>query len=248
MWKQRRDNNECDVMSVLDLHQKIPHLKDLRRIEQNSRFLSQVCLGPAWDAIFFLRDLPKHKSFILPQAEGSELPLKNLIKKSYDKTMTNVKMLHARNPIYTYKKIMFRNQELGTKTKQQNLYRDMYQNRRDVFTQLGRARKFRKEKNLDKLLQYTEKILSEFYQTITVQRFPRKFEFVTELCNNVALACVEQLQIPPNLMVVPLKERMHLLFDVKMVQDKFDEVEYEFGNRSTYRDPLKVDTSFMKYK
>lgn len=248
LWKQRRDNNECDAVSVLDLHEKMPHLKDLRRKEQNTRFISQVCLGPAWDDLFFMRDLPKHKAFILPQAKGSELPLQTLIETSYDKTLTNLKMLHARNPIYTYKKVMFRVPELGTKMKQKTLYRDMYQNRRDAFMQLDRARKLRKEKNLNLLLSFTEKTLSDFYQTQTIQRFPRKFEFVTELCNIIALTCVEQLQIPPNLMVVPLKERMHLLFDVKMVQDTFDEVEYEFGNRKTYRDPLKVDTSFMSYK
>lgn len=230
------------------MHEKATHLKDLRRKEQNSRFLSQVCLGPAWDDLVFLRDLPKHKAFTLPQAKGSEIPLKIIAETSYDNVVTNLKMLHARNPIYIYKKNMFCNPELGKKTKEKNLYRDMYQNRRDAFTQLSRARKLRKEKNLGRLLSYTEKALSEFYQTKTVHRFPRKFEFVTELCNNVALACVEQLQIPSNLMVVPLKERMHLLFDVAMVQDKFDEVEYEFGNKTTYRDPLKVDTSFLSYK
>lgn len=248
LWKQRRDNKECDVLSVLDLHEKTPHLKDLRRIEQNFRFLSQACLGPAWTDIFFLRDLPKHKAFVLTQATGSEQPLKTIVKTSYDKTIKNLKMLHARNPLYTCKKIMFRNPELGEKTKEKTLYRDMYQNRRDAFAHLSRARKLRKEKDLKKLLGYTEKVLSEFYQTKTVQRFPRKFEFVTELCNNVALACVEQLQIPANLMVVPLKERMHLLFDVTAVQEKFDEIEYEFGNKSTYRDPQKVDTSFLSYK
>lgn len=235
-------------MSVLDLQEKMPHLKDLRRKEQNTRFLSQVCMGPAWPDLFFLRDLPKQKAFILPQAKGSETPLKAIVDASYEKAQTNLRMLHARNPIYTYKKIMFRSPELGKKTKEKNLYRDMYQNRRDAFTQLGRARKFRKEGNVEKLICYTEKTLSEFYQTKTVKRFPRKFEFVTELCNIVALTFVEQLKISPNLMVVPLNERMHLLFDVQAVQEKFDEVEYEFGNRETYRDPLKVDTSFMSYK
>ncbi|XP_063704016.1 uncharacterized protein LOC134833581 [Culicoides brevitarsis] len=248
LWKQRRDQNQCDVMSVLDLQEKIPHLKDLQRKEQNTRFVSQVCLGPAWEDLFFLRDLPKHKAFILPQAKGSETPLKEIINESYSKAQKNLKMLHARNPIYTYKKIMFRSPELGAKTKEKNLFRDMYQNRRDAFTQLARVRRLRKEKNVEKLVNYTEKVLSEFYQTKSIKRFPRKFEFVTELCNIVALAFVEQLRIPPNLMVVPLRERMHLLFDVQMVQEKFDEIEYEFGNRSTYRDPLKVDTSFMSYK
>uniref|UniRef100_A0A336M7M5 CSON011564 protein n=1 Tax=Culicoides sonorensis TaxID=179676 RepID=A0A336M7M5_CULSO len=249
LWKKRRDNNECDVVSYEDIDESPSEsIKEQIHKDKNFNFLARKYLGPAAKNLFFLRELKKHNAFILPQATGTDHQLESITKSCHDKIMKNLQMIHARNPIYSSKKTISTHSDSKNCAKQRTFYMKMYLNRREAFKTLDLAKQLRNERKFNELLRYTDKILNEFYQMCTVKEFPRKFEFVTELCNNVALAYIDKLRIPSNSMMVPLNEKMAVLFNVKIMQDNFDDVEYEFGNKSTFRDPLKVDTSFIIYR
>lgn len=156
-------------------------------------------------------------------------------------------MLYSRLPFYTYKKRVFATPELKTEAKNKAKFYKMYQERRKAFNLLELCRQLRKQRNYTALIKQTENVLSSFFHQISQRIFPRKLEFITEICNNIGLAFCEELQMPTDLMNLDEKERMFKLFTVPAMSDVPD-APYEFGNYQTYRNPDKPDTNVIKYE
>lgn len=157
-------------------------------------------------------------------------------------------MLHSRFPLYAHKARAFSTSDQQFEASKKSNFYKMYRARREAFSYLETARKYREQRSYEPLIKLTEDALSNFFQPVSNRVFPRKFEFITEMCNNFALAFCEELQIPHNLMKINEKLQMFKLFAVPIMPDRFQDVPYEFGKIETYRDPEKVDTSFIEYK
>lgn len=157
-------------------------------------------------------------------------------------------MLHTRFPLYTYKKRAFATPELQTETTNKSKFYKMYEERRKAFNLLQFCRQLRKQRNYPALIKHTENALSGFFHPISPRVFPRKFEFITELCNNIGLAFCEELQMSQNLMNLDDEQRMFKLFTVPVMSDYSPDTPYQFGDYNTYRDPEKIDTNVIKDK
>lgn len=248
LWKQRRARDECDVLSVLDLKQGKMDLKTRRRRETNDRFVADIYLGRVNKDLFFMRDLLKDARFVLDQCSGSKVALKETATECYDVVKKRQDMLHARFPLYSYKRNAFSSVDKQKQASETTNFYKMFQARRNAFNFLDKARQFREDRNYSALTKLTEDSLATFFQPASYRILPRKFEFVVEMCNNVALAYCEEMEIPIDLMKMPEDQRMFKLFAVPPLADHFQDPTYEFGDITTYRDPDKVDVSFIKYK
>lgn len=248
LWKKRKQNQECDVLSVLDLKDEELSLKTQIRKDFYDRLIAQVHLGRCWEDLFLLRSLLRNPHFNIKQCGNSYDKLQNTAQECHDKLSRRLRMLYCRQPIYTYRKMKFPSPDSALKHMQRLVFFMQYDNRRHAFDHLDTIKSLRKQGKVNELAIFTEKILSNFYMALTYKTFPRKFEFVTELCHLLGLTYLQELKVPHDIINHELSERMFLLFAMPPVVDKLLEKKYIFGVKSTWNDPLKVDTSFLKYK
>ncbi|XP_065079256.1 uncharacterized protein LOC135702163 [Ochlerotatus camptorhynchus] len=251
-WKVKRDNKECDAVSVVEMVVKEPHVRQTKKKEKNLRMLGQVYLGPGWKNLEFLSSLRKggawEKTVNLSEAPVSSKMLSDIIEECYNRVETELHSLQSRTPFYTYRRNRFRSSEKVDTYLLDEMFKIRYKTYRDAFNQLDRMHELRKQGRLTQLLMYTNDILWNYYQTKTERVFPDRYKFVNEICNLVGLAFMESFQIPPTLMDERLKDRLSILFRLPLGKDEDDVVVPIFGDKSTYRDPAAPDYGYIAYK
>lgn len=247
-WKKLRQNGECDVLSVLDLANERVHLKTQLQQKFYHQLMAQVYLGRGSDDLFFLQNLLTDRRFLLKQCTGTHDTLKAVATEAYDKTLMTMKMLHARRPLYTYRWTKYRTADLAASHMKKLLFYVQAKNRQQAFAFLSRILMLHKAKKIHEMALLVEKVLSGFFMTLTVKTFPRKFEFIVEMCNLMGMTFVGDLRLDGQLFELAPQEQLVKLFAVPFQDDRDDDKPYVFGDRTTFNDPLKVDSSFLKYK
>lgn len=248
LWKKLSVKGECDVLSVLNLKSEELSLKNQIKKEFYDRMIAQIHLNRGWEDVFFLRELLANPNFNIKQCKNTFGKLDSIAAEGHDKLMQRLRMLYSRKPIYTFRKLKYRKAEAALKHMQGLLFHMQYQNRQTAFGHLDRIKQLRRKGQVNEFALFTQKVLSEFYLAMSYKAFPRKFEFVVELCNLLGVTYLQELKVPQDIMKMDLSERMFSLFAVPVPKDNVVEKTYIFGVKSTWNDPLKVDTSFLKYK
>ncbi|XP_062548668.1 uncharacterized protein LOC134213547 [Armigeres subalbatus] len=243
---------ECDVLSVVEMIVKEPHVRDVKRKEKNLRMLGQVYLNHGWKDLEFLSSLRKggvwEKVVNLAEAEESSKVLSGKIDQCYKRVDAGLRSLQARTPFYTYRRNRFRCTEKSDAYLLDDMFKIRYKTYRDVHNQLDRMHELRDQGDLKQLLAYANDVLWFYYQTKTERVFPDRYKFVNEVCNLIGLAIIDSFQIPPTLMDERLKDRLTILFNLKPTKDEEDVVIPIFGDKSTYRDPAAPDYGYISYK
>lgn len=243
IWKIFKENDECDVLSIKDLHIKVEPKLLKHKKSQNEIFLNQVYLGlkPSME-VTFIKQLLHDKRFSISQSQRSD-ELRELAVNAYEKSKGWREMLHNRRPIYTRN---FQNPELGSLHRTQ-LFREQYKTRRQVFDQLDKAKQLAADGNLSKLLTFVENIMANYYTIKPRRIFPRKFEFINEMYNIVGLTYARSLTIPPDIKKHNLDEQLWLLLQIP-IEDKEKVIIQVFGDKATYRDPTAPNYEFVRLK
>lgn len=70
-WKSLRDQNVCDVESIVGLEEKQIHIKEAHQLKQINRMFAQVYLEGAWKGFNKLSDL-EHHNVILESTQNIE--------------------------------------------------------------------------------------------------------------------------------------------------------------------------------
>lgn len=154
--------------------------------------------------------------------------------------------LHARCPLYAYRRRMFSSPEHRDAVKRVTKLRMQIQTQRDTSAALKNIRKLRCEGKLRKLIEIAEHELGFHFQIKPEALMPRRNEITEEICNLIGLAYLDRLKMPTHIRdggLANLAEVFEVSIDNKRVAPP-----YIFGQRSTYRDPAQPDTSFLVFK
>jgi hypothetical protein len=250
-WKTLKDSGECDVVSIQEVQKEEKSVREQHRLNLINRQFAQIYLQSGWKDYDALLRLQNHTVILQStQNMATNKKLKNSLGHCLNETMKILRMLHARCPMYTYQNRMFANTASRHKQKKISDYRMQYKTRREQFNQLLRLKDLKDLGNLSGLIIEAEKYLGTFYQIIPSKFVPRKEEYITEICNIIALAHFDKIGISSHFENLPdkfLEERLAALFKVSLT-DKSQVGGYIFGVQSTYRDPAQPDTSFITFK
>jgi len=137
-------------------------------------------------------------------------------------------MMHARKPLYP----------ISAKNREKYLYRVEYQTRRDCFRILRDVRRFRRERDIDRLTDYVEQVMSTKIELKTQRTLPWKFEFINEVYNILALAHLDQRSVPRNVDFLDLKNHAILYL---LPKDRMKDISHKFGGRNIYAEIDKDD-------
>lgn len=140
-------------------------------------------------------------------------------------------------PMYFLNYLKFPNKKMLEKSRRATLYRLQYQTHRNMICDLKQIRKLRKEKRLTDLAKFVESVMGDYVILKTNRVMCWKFEFINEVYNNLALALIEQYEVPRIAKTQSSKfESYATLFKLlHLPKDKQIEVKpFIFGDRSTY--------------
>lgn len=98
------------------------------------------------------------------------------------------------------------------------------------------------------MAKFVEQAMGEYVILKTRRVMPRKFEFMNEVYNILALAYLDKVYVPPAILDVPMDERLNVLMDIPIEKDKDKFVTFVFGDKSTYQEPDATDFGYLAYK
>lgn len=228
LWQQLRENQECDVESIIDKKKiSLPPLERARRrIAEN--VYNHHYMGSSANDVEMLRQLRNDKNFLNPSYPMMTFNMSEYSSEQYTIVRKFMKMMHARKPLYP----------ISAKNREKYLYRVEYQTRRDCFRILRDVRRFRRERDIDRLTDYVEKVMSTKIELKTQRTLPWKFEFINEVYNILALAHLDQRSVPRNVDFLDLKNHAILYL---LPKDRMKDISHKFGGRNIYAEIDKDD-------
>lgn len=241
LWKSRRENKECDVVSVIESGEIYKGPVDKKRIAQKRTIMNSLYMGPdtAKD-IDFLQKLKLDPRLNLPQLSVSSAKVHELIDSSQAKLGAWRTQLQHRKPLYV-KQFCTKAFLKAARSRRQN------QTRREIFQQLVYIRK-NIESNFETTLQYIEQIMGKYYSIKTLQIFPRKAEFATDIFNLVGKTFLaRECIVPSDLMTLPVMERLSDLLQVPDEKKDSEICNRTYGDRSLFIDPDAPDMIIVPY-
>lgn len=146
--------------------------------------------------------------------------------------------MHARNPLYHCRQVKCRVSKICEKNRENYLYRVEHQTRRDCFRMLREVHRRRQERNIERLTDYVEHIMSSSIELKTQRTLPWKWEFVTEVYNILALAHIDRCAVPKNIDFLDLKNHSMLYL---LPTDRVKEQTITFGGPNVYSEIDKDD-------
>ncbi|KAH8295838.1 hypothetical protein KR018_011691, partial [Drosophila ironensis] len=244
LWKILKDQGKCDVLSIPEIDEiQLSPLEIARRSRAFDVF-NQMFLDRSWVDVIFLKNLRKNPNLLLDQCKNSKSFLKNLSTSKYEDLKTFLKMLEARSPMYYIRYKKFTNPKLMEKFREDYLYRVQYQTRRNMISVLRNIKQLRKTKNIPKLSEYVEQVMGDYVVIKTHRVMPWKFEFLNEVYNTLALALLDQFEVPKNFKFTSknaLLELLHFPTDKSLDVPKF-----VFGDRTTHQEEDTSDPALSK--
>ncbi|XP_068159052.1 uncharacterized protein p-cup isoform X1 [Drosophila tropicalis] len=207
LWKDMKEQNKCDVQSVIDKPTVYltPLEKARRRVCQN--VFNYQYLGRSAKDVAILRELQENPNFLNPHLRETTPFLRQFSAEQYKTVRKFMRMMHARNPLYNRNQLRGQGSQACERTLNKHLYRLEYQTRRDCFRMLREVRQRRRERNIERMTNYVERIMSTYIDLKTHRILPWKFEFVNEVYNILALAHVDRCAVPTNVDFLNPKNR-----------------------------------------
>lgn len=170
-WKILRDLEQCDAVSIRTvevipsqltirylnnsikkiiyfIQRKSQHILEKVHSKQTKKTFSQKYFHSGWHDIEFLESLKTDKRLILKQTPVSSETFKDICNYSCNQVQRSLKMLQARQPIYTKTHKMCPDETIRLENKNVHLNRVQYQTRRDVFNQLDQINELRAKGDL----------------------------------------------------------------------------------------------------
>lgn len=114
-----------------------------------------------------------------------------------------------------------------------------------MFVHIKKCNEYREQRELSKLIEFSEKILTTFYLTTPDKYMPRKYEFITEICNIIGLAHMDKIKFKSDYPEVSEKQ-LRYIFNIPIIDT--NPVKYIFGDRSTYINPAASDIQYLRLK
>ncbi|KAH8286471.1 hypothetical protein KR054_009817 [Drosophila jambulina] len=244
LWKILKEQGECDVLSIPEIKEVILSPLEIARRSRAFDVFNQMFLDRSWIDVIFLKHVQKNPNLLLDQCKNSRHFLRALTIKKYDEIKKFMKMLEARAPMYHLRFKKFTNKKVMDKFREDYLFRVQYQTRRNMISVLRSIRYLRKTKNISKLSSYVEEVMGDYVVKKTNRTMPWKFEFVNEVYNTLALALVDQYQVPKNFRFFDKNSLLRLL---KFPTERsLDVPTFIFGDRTTHQDTEAVDPTMLK--
>lgn len=271
LWKVLRERGECDVVSVLIRPAPYVPLIHLLRTERKRSTKDMRYLGrqTALD-IAFLMGLQHDRRLHLKHTVASNATISAAIEQGLRGVLSMERRLWSRKPLYTMRKAQQPTGGRSTDVAEQGLYRIQYQTRREVFAQLAEIQRLADAGQLDRVRARVDHVIANYYSTKTRRVFPRKFEFLNEVINEVALVYLRQcVLMPEHLMELePADSRLPALLQMlgdrkadeatsamatktkkrRRKADGVDDGSPEFGDKSAFVDPGEPDVAYYTYK
>lgn len=249
LWKILRDKDECDVQSILEVIEPLVHPREkARRYRGYTIFCSKYLNKSAID-VMFLKALTKNKTLQLPQFESSAT-LKKIVDDNYQTVIKLLRMLQARSPLYNERKKSCINKAMCDASKDAAFFRIKNSTRRICIIVRAKINALRERGNIQELASTVEAIMGDYIILKTHRMLPWKFEFINEVYNTLALAFMDQLIIPGNLVEIFPSEEAQLFYLMGLpMREEFAEIKkLVFGDKSTWTEPEAIDYAYIKYK
>ncbi|XP_062136015.1 uncharacterized protein LOC133845550 [Drosophila sulfurigaster albostrigata] len=241
LWRRLRDQGKCDVVSIPEIEEEILSPLEIARRRLAFKVVHQTYMNNSWYDILFMKLLRKNPSLLLEQCKRSKEVMEDISTKQYEIVRQFMKMLQSRSPLYLVKYL-----KSLEKNNAAYFFRIQLQTHRNMISDLRQIRKMRKEKKIEKLSDYVEKIMSQYYVKKTNRVMCWKFEFINEVYNILALALSDQYCAPKKFNVDGPSALLDLL---KLPNDKTKDITpFVFGDRSTYQEGTDQDIEGRKFR
>lgn len=203
LWKIRRSNGECDVISICsDSNERVKETETIehpldvyRSRKRQKRIRSMYFSTPTVGTYDFLKGLTNDPRFDFPPNEESTKAIQNAIAEELEVFEKFEKMLQHREPIYA-KKIL-RKKRNSRKFSEQTL-RTLQENIENIAkNQLVRIKNI-KVADLSGLLTFVEEIMTNFYMLKSEKDFPKKLEFIDAIYNIVGNRYIDNIDTRSN--------------------------------------------------
>lgn len=248
MWKILRDNNECDILSILEEVEPLIHPRERARLSRGYKIFNQKYLNKSAIDVSFLKYLKTNKTLLLPQSNVSPV-LKEVVESKYNIVIRFLRMLQARNPLYNEKLKRCPNKARCVKERNDNLSRIQYSTRRMMFIILHNMKRLREQGNTKEISKFTEKVMGDYIILKTHRLIPWKFEFINEVYNILALTYFDQIYIPEDLDTLESsKQKLYALMGLPSPDERLVVNKFTFGDKSTWVEPEAIDYSYIRYK
>ncbi|TDG39217.1 hypothetical protein AWZ03_014362 [Drosophila navojoa] len=232
IW-QLSEKRECDVESLGEKEKAdySPLEQAQLRMRKNA-YNSQYLRHSARD-LGMLKQL--QTSLTLPhlQSQISTPYMTELLAEQSAMVHKFMKMSHNRSPLYQCRYEKCRDTKICERNQQEALLRIEYQTRRECFRMLREVRKRRQERNIERLTDYVEHIMSTSLSFKTNRTLPWKWEFINEVYNILALAHIDRCALPKNVDFLDLQNHSILyLLTTERANGQIPAV--SFGDRNIY--------------
>lgn len=248
MWKILRENDECDILSILDVIEPLVHPREQARLDRGYKIFCSAYLNRSAIDVMFLKSLTKNKTLLLPQFKSTPA-LKKIVDSKYHTVIKFLKMLQTRSPLYNEREKRCFNKVLCATTKKAAFLRIKNNTRRVCIIVLTRIKQLRERGNIHELTNMVEEIMGDYISVKTNKIMPWKFEFINEVHNTLALAHMDKLVIPDFLEAfVQEEEQLFAMMDLPLHEEFVVVKQLVFGDKSTWTEPEAADYAYIKYK
>ncbi|XP_016979916.1 outer dynein arm-docking complex subunit 4 [Drosophila rhopaloa] len=244
--KELRDRQQCDVQSVLvkEPERLTPLERAHRRLSE--RLYNYNCMGRSAVDVALLRRLRSDRNFLDPLRLSTTPPGRQLSEEQYTIVRRFMKMVHARNPLYNRRYVRQRHGRIGEQERRRNremhLFHAQYQTRRDCLKMLQEMHRRRREGDVDKLSDYVEQTMSDYFEVKTHRTLPWKWEFLNDVYNTLALAHCDRCAVPANVDFLEPYNR-HILYLLR--PEKVRAMTVSFGGSNIY---LEIDREEERHR
>lgn len=247
-WKILRDNNECDILSILEEIEPLVHPRERARLSRGYKIFNQKYLSNSAVDVSFLKSLKTDKTLLLPQSRIAPV-LKEVVDSNYNIIIKFLRMLQARNPLYNIRQKRCPDKARCAKERNDNLNRIQYTTRRMMFIILKNLKRLRQRGNTHEISTFTEQVMGDYIILKTHRLIPWKFEFINEVYNIVALSYFDQIYVPKHIdSFESAKEKLYVLLGVPLADEYLFVHLFVFGDRSSWVEPEAIDYSYIRYK
>lgn len=252
IWKLLKEQGACDVVSIIEEPEReLTKLRKLRNQRKKANIQALYVGHPTATDIDYLQNLQGDKRLFLDHTQHSNERNAKTISSALNEIRTYENMLHARMPYYAAH--YNANTKRAKEFTEQALFRIQKKTRRETFAHLVEIKRLAAAEKVCDLANYVEEINFNYFPTKTQRVLPRKFEFISEIFNIVAIAYLRHAtKVHSDVFLHPLSDQLFELFQVPhLKKDNLDAIRHTrdvFGDKSTYVDPEASDGTYIKYK
>ncbi|XP_023166580.2 uncharacterized protein LOC111596540 isoform X2 [Drosophila hydei] len=229
LW-QLSENVECDVESQIAKEKTVYSPLDRARYRMSQNVYNNHYLHRSSADVNMLQQLKSNINFSHLLSHNSMPYLTELLTDQYA-IVQKFMMCHSRSPLYYCRHMKCRGTQICERSQTTALFRIEYQTRRDCFRMLREVHKRRQERNIERLTDYIEQIMSTNILLRTNRTLPWKWEFVNEVYNILALAHIDKCAAPKNVDFLDLNNQSALYL---LAAERAKDLSVKFGGHNVY--------------